>query len=81
MSEPVTAEGNLVTVHLMKGKDENLRIDDSIEAVCCWEVYDLTANRKVLKWLWHFESEAGNVVIQAAFPLHTYIVSFFAYRA
>ena len=81
MTAPVTANDEVVSVHLMEGFfDGQFVVNDSEESLRYWEVYDRTAEEKLPNGQWCFEKEAGNVVIQKAVPFHNYTVSFLAYR-
>ncbi len=81
MTAPVTANDEVVSVHLMEGFfDGQFVVNDSEESLRYWEVYDRTTEEKLPNGQWCFEKEAGNVVIQKAVPFHNYTVSFLAYR-
>lgn len=81
MTAPVTANDEVVSVHLMDGFfDGQFVVNDGEDSLCYWEVYDRTTEEKLPNGQWCFEKEAGNVVIQKAVPFHNYTVSFLAYR-
>lgn len=78
---PVTAAGEVVSVHLMDGFfDSQFTVNDSEESMRYWEVWDRTTEEKLSAGQWCYEKEAGNVVIQKAVPFHNYTVSFLAWR-
>ena len=73
MTAPVTANDEVVSVHLMDGFfDGQFVVNDSEESLRYWEVYDRTTEEKLPNGQWCFEKEAGNVVIQKAVPFHNY---------
>ena len=81
MSSKVVAKEQLLSINLLKGYyREQFRINDSEEALKYMEVYDRTSNQRLSNENWCYEKEAGNVVITAAVPYHTYTVNFLAYR-
>ncbi|TAH65850.1 MAG: 1,3-beta-galactosyl-N-acetylhexosamine phosphorylase [Anaerolineaceae bacterium] len=81
VTNPVVAVSEVLTIHLMEGYfDEQFKINDSDEAIKYIEVYDRTTEKKLMTNNWVYEKEAGNIVIEAAIPFHSYTVSFLAYR-
>jgi len=81
MSKPVLATDSLLAVHLMDGYfEEQFMINDSVDSLKYWEVYDRTANCKVPSEFWNYEKEAGNIVLNGVTPFHVYTVNFLAYR-
>lgn len=81
MTQPrLAAEGSLV-IHLMADFfEEQFRVNDSVEAMRYWEVYDRTAEEKLTAEEWTFDVKAGDVCIVRPVPFHHYTVSFLAYR-
>ena len=81
MTQPEMASKGCLAIPVMEGFfEEQFCVNDSEDAMRYWEVYDRTAERRVLKEQWTYEKETGNVVIQKTVPFHFYTVSFLAYR-
>ena len=80
MTQPVTAEGETLTVSLMKDFfEEQFRVNDSPDAFKYWQVYDRTTDTLLDRESWSYQAETGSVTIKAV-PWHSYTVSFMAYR-
>ncbi len=81
MSNPVLALEEKVEINPMEGYfEEQLRVNDSEDALRYWEVYDRTAEEKLSNDSWSWNKEQGRVLIGKAVPFHEYTVSFLAYR-
>ena len=81
MSRPVTAQEEVLTIHLLDGYfTEQFVVNTSDEALKYMEVYDRTTDERLDEEQFLLEKEAGNVVITGAVPYHVYTVNFLAYR-
>ncbi|MBC2605011.1 1,3-beta-galactosyl-N-acetylhexosamine phosphorylase [Pelagicoccus albus] len=81
MSEPVTADGETVTVDLLKGYfKEQLVINSDDDPKEWWQVFDRTSGEEVSTDCWSFDKEKGSVTIESAIKWHRYTVNFFCYR-
>lgn len=59
---------------------DQFAVNDSIEAMKYWQVYDRTLEKEIPKAEWSFNSNTGTVTVEKSIPYHTYTVSFLAYR-
>ena len=81
MSRPVTAQEEVLTIHLLDGYfTEQFVVNTSEDALRYMEVYDRTTDERLDEEQFLLEKEAGNVVITGAVPYHVYTVNFLAYR-
>lgn len=81
MSDPVVATKDYVRIPLMDVYfDEQFRINDSIEAMKYWQVYDRTTNQEIKREQWSYDKKSGEVQIKDITMWHRYTVSFMAYR-
>ncbi len=60
--------------------DGQFKVNDSVEAMKYWQVYDRTLNCELEKSKWSYDRETRNVVLTGIKPWHKYTVSFLAYR-
>lgn len=78
-SEPVVAQSAEVVVDPMQGYyGEQFEINDSIDAMPYWQVYDRTSNVEVPREEWYYAD--GMVIITGCTPWHEYTVSFLCWR-
>lgn len=81
ITTPVTATEENLEISLMKDFfAEQFRINDSLESIDYWQVYDRTLGVEIDKKNWTYNKEKGSVEITGITPFHTYTVSFIAYR-
>lgn len=81
MSRAVTAQEEVLTIHLLDGYfTEQFVVNTSEDALKYMEVYDRTTDERLDEEQFLLEKEAGNVVITGAVPYHVYTVNFLAYR-
>ncbi|MCC5833468.1 MAG: 1,3-beta-galactosyl-N-acetylhexosamine phosphorylase [Opitutales bacterium] len=81
MSDPVIAEGDTVTVDLMKGYfREQFQVNANDDAKEWWQVFDRTTGEEVSSDQWDFDKANGKVTICNTQPWHKYTVNFLAYR-
>lgn len=74
-----TAEGDSLSVHLMKGLYPDMLKPNSHDDITrWWEVIDRTTGEVVPVADWSYEEETGDVTIKTQ-PFHDYTVSFLAY--
>lgn len=74
-----TAEGNSLSIHLMKGLYPDMLKPNSHDDITrWWEVIDRTTGEVVPVSDWSYDEESGNVIIKTQ-PFHDYTVSFLAY--
>lgn len=74
-----TAEGNSLSIHLMKGLYPDMLKPNSHDDITrWWEVIDRTTGEVVSVTDWSYEEETGDVTIKTQ-PFHDYTVSFLAY--
>lgn len=74
-----TAEGDSLSVHLMKGLYPDMLKPNSHDDITrWWEVIDRTTGEVVPASDWSYEEETGDVTIKTQ-PFHDYTVSFLAY--
>ena len=59
---------------------EQFAVNDSIDAMRYWQVYDRTLELEISNDNWSFNSKSGIVTVRNTIPYHTYTVSFLAYR-
>ena len=75
-----TATGDSLSIPLMKGiSPELMEVNTRDDIRRWWEVIDRTTGAVVPAADWHYDADAGCVVIQKAEPFHEYTVSFLAY--
>ena len=78
-SEPVTATGEKMTIHLLDGYfEEQFELNDSGEAMAYWQVWDRTEDRLLSPEEWEYAD--GCVTLNRCVPYHRYSVSFLAWR-
>ena len=81
MTQPETAWSNEISFFLLKDfSEEQFEINDSVESLEYWEVFDRTTGKKIDRACWHYEKEEQCVKIKGILPWHKYTVSFVAYR-
>ncbi|WP_167958465.1 1,3-beta-galactosyl-N-acetylhexosamine phosphorylase [Anaerosporobacter faecicola] len=81
MSKMEIAKEHYLVIHLLKGYfTEQFILNDEEDALRYWQVFDRTINKEVPRYLWTYEKEAGNIVVQSTKPFHEYSVNFLAYR-
>ncbi|WP_429148907.1 1,3-beta-galactosyl-N-acetylhexosamine phosphorylase [Anaerotaenia torta] len=81
ITNPMIAVKDYLYIYLMEDFFAGqFRVNDSKESIKYWQVYDRTAGEEVSSGNWHYDREAGNVVITGIKPWHKYTVSFMAYR-
>lgn len=74
-----TAEGDSLSIHLMKGLYPDMLKPNSHDDITrWWEVMDRTTGEVVPVADWSYEEETGDVTIKTQ-PFHDYTVSFLAY--
>ena len=74
-----TAEGDSLSIHLMKGLYPDMLKPNSHDDITrWWEVIDRTTGEVVPVADWSYEEETGDVTIKTQ-PFHDYTVSFLAY--
>lgn len=74
-----TAEGDSLSIHLMKGLYPDMLKPNSHDDITrWWEVIDRTTGEVVPASDWSYEEETGDVTIKTQ-PFHDYTVSFLAY--
>lgn len=79
ISNPVLAEGDTVVIPLMDGYfAEQFEINDSLDALRYYQVYDRTENREVPRDAWTYEN--GRVRVTGCVPYHQYTASFLCWR-
>ncbi|MBR5110017.1 MAG: 1,3-beta-galactosyl-N-acetylhexosamine phosphorylase [Clostridia bacterium] len=78
-SDPVVAAGSSVILRPLDGYfEEQFQVNDSPEAMACWQVYDRTTDTEVPREHWKYEN--GAVIVSPCVPWHSYTVSFLAWR-
>jgi len=81
MSQPVFAEGNTVTIDLLKGYfTEQMVINSDDDPKQWWQVFDRTSGEEIPTDRWSFDKSTGSVTIREVTAWHKYTVNFFAYR-
>ena len=76
MTNPVVAEGESLTIELMKDFfAEQFKLNDSEESKAYWQVFDRTTNEEIKDWTY----SNGAVTIKTT-PYHKYTVNFLAWR-
>ena len=79
MTKPVVADSDTLSIELMKDFfDEQFVINETLESMKYWQVFDRTSNTEVPKDNWSYEN--GVVTIKNITPWHKYTVNFFVYR-
>ena len=75
-----TAEEGPLSIELMKGiSKELMEINTRDDIKRWWEVMDRTTGEPLSPEAWHYDGEAGCVVIPEPAPYHNYTVAFLAY--
>ena len=78
-SGPVLAQGETLEIDPLAGYfDEQFRINDSADALPCWQVWDRTAGAEVPRERWRWSG--GRVTVTGCVPWHRYTVSFLSWR-
>jgi beta-D-galactosyl-(1->4)-L-rhamnose phosphorylase len=81
MSQPVTADGNTVTIDLLDGYfREQFVINADDDPKEWWQAFDRTTGKQVRVEDWTFDPAAGSVTIHNTRKWHRYTVNFFSYR-
>lgn len=79
MTQPVVAEGDTLTIELMKDFfAEQFTVNESEDSLKYWQVYDRTTDTLVAEEKWSYAG--GRVTLKGITPWHKYTVSFMAYR-
>lgn len=77
MSHPVIAENEHLRICLLDGfYKEQFSVNDSVESLKLWQVFDRTTGKEVKDW----EYSDGYVIVNGAVLWHKYTVNFLAYR-
>lgn len=80
MTQPRMAVSGSLEIRLSEGfSEEQFAVNDSMEAMSYWQVYDRTDNKELGRRHWDYDKERQIVSINAV-PWHKYTVSFLAYR-
>ena len=78
-SDPVTAEGNSVTIRPLAGYfTEQFELNDSADAMEFWQVWDRTAGRLIPRDQWTYTD--GVITVSGCEPWHRYTASFLCRR-
>ena len=78
-SDPVTAAGPEVRIPLLRGYfDEQFALNDTAEALACWEVWDRTADARIPRERWQYAD--GEITVSGCTPWHRYTASFLCWR-
>ncbi|MGF7011040.1 beta-D-galactosyl-(1-_4)-L-rhamnose phosphorylase [Lachnospiraceae bacterium PF1-22] len=78
---PVIAESDTVKIDLLEGYfADQFQINDAIESIKYWQVFDRTLNEEVDSKNWVYHKETGEVAVSKCIPWHKYSVNFLAYR-
>lgn len=85
MSFPKTAGdshlGCKLIIDLLQGYfAEQFLVNDSLESLKYWQVFDRTEEKEVNREDWYYCPDSGCVEIKSAKPFHEYTVNFLAYR-
>lgn len=81
MSFPVTAEGETLTIDILKGYfREQFLINSRNNPKEWWQVFDRTSGSEVPLNDWSFDEKNGTVTIKNSIRWHRYTVNFLAYR-
>lgn len=81
MSKPEVAEGEVLTIDIMKGfYKEQFKIDKTHDYKTWWEVIDRTNGKLLSNEDYIFDSENNLVVINNPIKWHSYTVSFLVYQ-
>jgi beta-D-galactosyl-(1->4)-L-rhamnose phosphorylase len=81
MSQPVVAEGDVVTVDLLDGYfREQFKVNTADDPKRWWQVFDRTTGEEVSTSNWEFDLDSGLVTLIGAARWHQYTVNFLAYR-
>ena len=78
-SDAVIAEGDTLTIDLLKGYfAEQFMLNESEASIAYWEVWDRTANALVPRENWSYAH--GTITVKEARAYHRYTASFLCYR-
>ena len=81
MSYPVIAEGDALSIELLKGYfKEQFLVNGNDDPKKWWQVFDRTSGEEVPLSQWDSDADAGTVAIRNTTPWHKYTVNFLAYR-
>lgn len=81
MTSPKIASETTLTISLMDDFfKEQFKINDSVDSLKYWQVYDRTTGMEVAREQWNYQKESESVVIENICLWHKYTVSFMAYR-
>ena len=81
MSDPVMADGNAVTVNLLKGFfSQQFSVNNNDDPHEWWQVFDRTAGVEIPLSDWDYDPENTTVTIRNTQRWHRYTVNFLAYR-
>lgn len=81
MTSPKIASETTLTIFLMDDFfKEQFKINDSVDSLKYWQVYDRTTGMEVAREQWNYQKESESVVIENICLWHKYTVSFMAYR-
>ncbi len=81
MSQPVVAEGDVLTIDLLDGYfRQQFRINADDKPHDWWQVFDRTTGEEVATRDWSFDESTGTVQIRNTRKWHLYTVNFFCHR-
>ncbi len=79
MSFPVIAEGDTLTIDILKGYfTQQFMVNWNDDPKEFWQVFDRTTGKEVTDWT--YDKEAGTVTVNGCVPYHKYTVNFLAIR-
>lgn len=81
VTQPKTAVEESVSFRLMEDFFEGqFQVNDSVNAMKYWQVYDRTSNEEISREKWSYDREQKTVKVNKTALWHKYTVSFLAYR-
>ena len=81
ITQPKVAVEDTLSFQLMEDFfEEQFQINDSVDSMKYWQVYDRTQNTEVPAKQWNYDKESGVLTAAGLIPWHKYTVSFLAFR-
>ena len=81
MTGPRIAVDDNITIKLMEDFfDQQFAINESLDSIKYWQVFDRTTKEEVGASQWSYDKESQSVTVNGITPWHKYTVSFMAFR-
>ncbi|MDR1538740.1 MAG: 1,3-beta-galactosyl-N-acetylhexosamine phosphorylase [Clostridiales bacterium] len=79
-TKPKIAQTEFLRLRLMDDFfDRQFKVNDSLESVALWQVFDRTSGNEVPRGMWSYSKESGEILVGAK-PWHRYTATFLAWR-